>query len=40
MWILVSYVTSKDAYKKGKEERLELRRAERQNQKRDDASTE
>ena len=34
------YVTSTDAYKEGKEARLERRRAERQDQERDDASEE
>ena len=34
------YVTSTDAYKEGKEARLERRRAERQDQERDDASKE
>ena len=34
------YVTSMDAYKEGKEARLERRRAERQDQERDDASKE
>lgn len=38
--IQVSYVTSTDAYKEGKEARLERRRAERQDQERDDASKE
>ena len=34
------YVTSMDAYKEGKEARLERRRAERHDQERDDASKE
>ena len=34
------YVTSTEAYKEGKEARLERRRAERQDQERDDASKE
>ena len=34
------YVTSTDAYKEGKEARLERRRAERQDLERDDASKE
>lgn len=34
------YVTSTDAYKEGKEAKLERRRAERQDQERDDASEE
>lgn len=34
------YVTSTDAYKEGKEAKLERRRAERQDEERDDASEE
>ena len=34
------YVTSTEAYKEGKEAKLERRRAERQDQERDDASEE